>query len=350
MESTLVSYHAYPQTRFQGSKYRLLDWMHKHLSKLAYNSAFDAFSGSGVVSYYFKTQQKLIYSNDLLQSSYLTVKALVENGNTTVSVPLLKQILTPPLYKDHEHHIEREYQQQYFTQDENIWLDGIISNIRQVDGEYAQAILYWALFQACIIKRPYNLFHRKNLYMRLDEVKRSFGNKTTWDRPFDAYMRKFVTQANQAIFDNGYKNKAYNQDISGMDPLDVDLVYIDPPYMKQKRNMSGNDYQNYYHFLEGILDYDNWKHQINNSLKHRPYAMQKTSWIDPKQISSEFEKLIRKYQDSTLVISYNTQGYPSSEQLREILLTYKTKVEHHLKPITYALNKGKNTEILFIAQ
>jgi len=54
-----------------------------------------------------------------------------------------------------------------------------------LEDEYEQAIAYFALFQACIIKRPYNLFHRKNLYVRMAKVKRSFGNKKTWDSSFE---------------------------------------------------------------------------------------------------------------------------------------------------------------------
>ncbi len=49
-----------------------------------------------------------------------------------------------------------------------------------------KAMFLWALFQSCISKRPYNLFHRKNLYVRTADVKRNFGNKTTWDKPFES--------------------------------------------------------------------------------------------------------------------------------------------------------------------
>ena len=71
----------------------------------------------------------------------------------------------------------------YFTDEENKWLDMVITNIRKIKNKYKQALAYYALFQSCIIKRPYNLFHRKNLYIRTAEVERSFGNKKTWDTP-----------------------------------------------------------------------------------------------------------------------------------------------------------------------
>jgi hypothetical protein len=52
-------------------------------------------------------------------------------------------------------------------------------NIGELNNEYKRAIAYSALCQACLAKRPYNLFHRANLYMRTQDVERSFGNKTT---------------------------------------------------------------------------------------------------------------------------------------------------------------------------
>lgn len=59
---------------------------------------------------------------------------------------------------------------------------------------YKKAIAYNALFQSCLAKRPYNLFHRKNLEMRTRDVVRGFGNKATWDRPFSEHFRTFVNE------------------------------------------------------------------------------------------------------------------------------------------------------------
>ena len=45
----------YPSTRFMGSKKKLLPSIYEIVSQLDYDTAVDAFSGSGVVSYLFKT-------------------------------------------------------------------------------------------------------------------------------------------------------------------------------------------------------------------------------------------------------------------------------------------------------
>src|SRR5690606_25532811 len=100
--------------------------------------------------------------------------------------------------------IQRTFKDIYFTDEENAWLDRVVWNLNHLlTSPYKQALARFALFQACIIKRPYNLFHRANLYMRTAKVQRSFGNKTTWDTPFEIHFRNFINEANRAVFDNG---------------------------------------------------------------------------------------------------------------------------------------------------
>ena len=140
-----------------------------------------------------------------------------------------------------------------------------MQNIPRLSGRFSKAIAFHALFQAAISKRPYNLFHRRNLYMRLAKVNRSFGNKTTWDKPFKAHFRHFVAMANSAVF-NGPQCRAINGDATEASG-EFDLVYIDPPYLNSRG--VGVDYAGFYHFLEGMADYPNWEAKIDLSSKHR---------------------------------------------------------------------------------
>ena len=48
-----------------------------------------------------------------------------------------------------------------------------------------RALFRYLIYQACLKKRPFNLFHRANLRLRTNRrVKRSFGNAVTWERSF----------------------------------------------------------------------------------------------------------------------------------------------------------------------
>lgn len=44
----------FPRFRYMGSKFRLLPWIHGTFQDLDFETATDAFSGSGVVSYLLK--------------------------------------------------------------------------------------------------------------------------------------------------------------------------------------------------------------------------------------------------------------------------------------------------------
>src|SRR5436190_1005514 len=77
--------------------------------------------------------------------------------------------------------------------------------------------------------RPFNLFHRANLSMRTKEVSRSFGNKTTWERPFETHFRQAAHVANLAVFEDQRQHRALSQDALTCEAT-AELVYLDPPY------------------------------------------------------------------------------------------------------------------------
>src|SRR5205814_7034546 len=95
----------------------------------------------------------------------------------------------------------------FYLEEENIWLDNFIQKVATVDNKFKRAIILSVLFQACLSKRTFNLFHRANLNLRTNNVKRNFGNKTTWEKPFEDLIKKFVSEYNHAVIDNKQKNK-----------------------------------------------------------------------------------------------------------------------------------------------
>ena len=248
-----------PQTRYQGSKLKLLPWIWEHLAGLSFRTALDAFGGTGSVSYMLKDRHKQVTYNDCLRFNHWIGTALIENSRTRLDASDVEFLLLPDPHFSYDDVIARTFDGVYFTADENRWLDTLCQNIPRLDERYKQALAYYALFQACIAKRPYNLFHRKNLYMRTAEVSRTFGNKATWDTPFEVHFRRFVAEANRSVFDRGVACTALCHDAAEV-PGRYDLVYIDPPYLNGKR--VGVDYLGFYHFLEGMVDYRNWADRI----------------------------------------------------------------------------------------
>lgn len=337
----------FPSTRYQGSKGKLVNWIWEQMAHLDFQTCLDAFGGTGAVAYRFKQAGKKVTYNDLLRFNYYFGLALIENSKTRLSADDLDWILNKHNGITYPSFIQDNFHDIYFTDEENVWIDQTIANIRQLSDPYKFAVAFFALCQACIIKRPYNLFHRKNLYIRLAEVERSFGNKATWDRPFPDWFRILATEANQAVFDNGQPNHAFNLDYLDI-PGDYDLVYIDTPYIS-KRGVAV-DYFWYYHFLEGLTMYDEWGEHLDRRSKHRRLKLRPNEWIDKKLIHAAFDKLFKKYQKSILVVSYRSDGIPSENELVSLLNKYKKDVhiEHYGKYKYVLSTNSESKEILLI--
>ena len=342
----------FPQTRYQGSKFKLIDWIKLAVQDLQFETALDAFGGTGVVSYLFKQMGKTVTYNDNLKFNYLIGLGLIENDKSKLSEEDIDFLLTPQNRLEYPTFVTETFKDIFFVDEENNWLDMVITNIRefnrQVNDKYKTALAYFSLFQAAIIKRPYNLFHRKNLYMRTSDIKRSFGNKTTWDKPFEFWFRYFAEEANNAVFSNGRASQALCMDVFDVSGV-YDLVYIDPPYVSDKG--VGVDYLEFYNFLEGIADYDNWPNRINYKVKHHTLHHPKPIWSDKNKIFDVFDRLFEKFHNSILVVSYRDPGIPSHEQLVSLLQKYKSSVVevNHTK-YKYVLSNGDSSEQLLIAK
>lgn len=338
----------FPSTRYQGSKQKFVDWIWECIKDIPFHSALDAFGGTGSVSFRLKEEGKQVTYNDILPFNHIIGKALIENNGIYLEDAEIDVLLRKDESITYPDFIERTFQGIYFTDEENRWLDVVSTNIRRMDNAYKQAIAYFALFQSCIIKRPYNLFHRRNLYVRLQEVERSFGNKKTWDTPFEVHFRKFVEEANNAIFDNGEQCRSVNHNISDVEP-EFDFVYIDTPYLNDSG--IGVDYADFYHFLNGIVDYENWASRIDYKSKHLRLFRQPNVWNDSETIHQAFEQLFTQFRHSTMAISYRSNGIPTIGELVEILERLGKNVSiHQSGEIKYVLSTKQSNEILIVAR
>lgn len=338
----------FPSTRYQGSKQKFVDWIWQCVKDIPFYTVLDAFGGTGCVSYKMKEEGKKVTYNDILPFNSIIGKALIENDDTFLCDDDIEYILNLHSNVSYQDFIERTFQDIYFTEEENKWLDIVSANIRSINDEYKRAIAYFALFQSCIIKRPYNLFHRKNLYVRLQDVKRSFGNKKTWDTPFEVHFRKFVKEANDAVIDGYNKCVSINKDVFDID-ANYDLVYIDTPYINE--NGVGVDYADFYHFLNGLCDYDNWNGQIDYKSKHLRLLRKPNVWNEKNNIYRAFEKLFEKFSDSVLVISYRSNGIPTIEELTTLLVEMGKDVKiYQSNEMKYVLSSKVSNEVLIVAK
>lgn len=339
-----------PTTRYQGSKRSILPWLSETFNKLSFETVLDGFGGTGSVSYLLKSMKKQVCFNDFLLSNYYIGLALIENSHLILSKDDLDFILRKNEFY-YPSFIEDNFGGVYYLDHENRWLDTVVHNIMMLSEKYEgetlrmkRAIAFFALFQACLCKRPFNLFHRKNLNLRLANVTRRFGNKTTWDTDFEKLFLRFNEELSSKIFSNGQVNRAECSDVHKFKEANFDLVYFDPPYTRPN-GKAPQDYFSLYHFLEGLVDYENWSNKIDLATRNKCLFKGVNMW-DSNPVEKNFDQLFRKFQDSIILVSYGEPGYPPINKIKELLLQYKSQVEVKRTNYKYKLNR-KNGEDMY---
>jgi adenine-specific DNA-methyltransferase len=340
-----------PKTRYQGSKTKLLEAIGKTLDNIPDTKCvLDLFGGTGIVSLFLKTKGYNVIYNDIMKFNASVANTLL---NTTV-LPSDEEVRMLFVRQDriqYKNTIETCFHNIYFTDDENKQLDIVIQNINSILQDQTKHIMMYLLVQSCISKRPYNLFHRKNLEMRLKVVERSFGNLKTWNTTFIDHMLKFKKELATSVLDIGSRSEVVNEpyDCISRDIIDkVDTVYIDPPYFKS--NKSNNDYILYYHFLEGLTHYDIWETLIDETSLNRKFKLDIESKYKLNDAKQMFLTIINMFSDKNIVISYRSDGFPPIDYIMTELRKVKTEV--HLEKINYKYALSKNTvdECIIVAK
>ena len=355
-----IDFKKFPTTRYQGSKRKILPWLHAAFKELRFTTALDACGGSASVSYLLKKMGKEVAYNDKLHFNYLIGKAIIQNPRYILSENDILELKRPKPEINYDNLITRNFRDIYYLPRENTWLDTMANNILNMNHyhgnilEYKKAIAYYALFQSSMIKRPFNLFHRNNLDLRTADVERNFGNKTTWEGSFNSYFSRFVEEANGLIFNTGKQCYAFNESILEIDPYGYQMVYIDTPYLRKDGSNESSNYLKCYHFLEGLSMYDEWENLIDfESINHRLADIEIQNDFKEENIYETFEKIIEKFKRSKIVLSYKKGGIPSIQFIVNMMSKHKRNVRTVSMHYKYALNHQNgdavnNREVLII--
>ena len=227
----------FPNTRYMGSKEKLLPALFETFNELDFDSALDLMSGTGVVSYLIKSMGKEVISNDYMHMNHVISKALIKNNTAKISQSEAKNLIKS---NTASRFISETFDGLYYDKKDTEMIDNIRNNINDLSSLTQKNIALTALIRSCIKKRPRGIFAytglryndgRKDLKLSLNE-----------------HFIRNIDVINQAIFSNKKKNKALNKDCLEVNEK-VDLVYIDPPYFSP---LSDNEYVRRYHFVEGL--------------------------------------------------------------------------------------------------
>lgn len=348
--SKVIARPALPKTRYYGSKLRLIEWILSCVGDLNFNTALDVFGGTGTVSLMLKHLGKDVTYNDILMSNHYMAKSLLHQDRIFDKNEIIKLFQSVVPFNGF---ITKNFDNQYYYHEENRWLDGAIQAIHRMRNEQKKADSFYCLSQACLKKRPFNLFHRKNLYIRKNcDRKTSFGNWRTWEKSFLQHIDLALIELQKAKNISSGSAKVLQPTDASAISSGYDLVYIDPPYLKQKGSGNNLTYLDRYHFLEGMADYKNWESRIDFERKNFPLkpTHEISEWNHKLTFKGRLFDLITKHRNSIVILSYSTDGYPSTHELTSHFKKTFRNVTILQKKLSHALRKTENQEILIIGE
>jgi len=338
----------FPQLRYMGSKWRLLPWLHDVLSELEFDTALDAFSGSGCVSYLLKSMGKRVWANDFLQFAQQITLATVENGRYRLNQAHIKTLTKSDTRTSD--FAERTFGGVFFEPSDLRFIDDFWVNVRTMPTRYHQALALASLVRACVKKQPRGVFTVANSSGRYDDGRRDLH------LPLVEQFAECVETYNKVVFDNGHANHSMRADILSGEFPRVDLVYLDPPYVPRADD---NCYVKRYHFLEGLVSY--WstaETSIQEETKVKKIAKRYTPFSYRRTAVEAFDNLFARFRQSIIVLSYSSNGYPDLSILTSLMSRYKSRVTVREKAHRYhfGTHSGVNadraqvTEYLIVGQ
>lgn len=307
----------FPQLRYMGSKHRLLPWLHEVLSQLDFDTSLDAFAGSQCVSYLLKSMGKQVVSNDFLEFSRQIGLATIANASSRLSSEHCALLLEDRPRRDD--FIERTFEGIFFTSEDLRFLDRVWSNLERLPTPYHRALALAALVRSCLKRQPRGVFTVAGDPDRYKDGRRDLRLS------LQEHFVESVEIYNRTVFDNGRGNKAVREDVFGVDPEGVDLVYMDPPYVPRSDD---NCYVKRYHFIEGLASYwQDTEAEILSTTKVKKIRKRYTPFSYRRTAVEAFGKMFQRFQDSILVLSYSSNGFPSLEDLVGLMKRHKRSVE-----------------------
>lgn len=196
-------------SNYVGSKRRMLIhiWDMLHDNDVKFDTVFDAFSGSAIVSLLFKCMGKKVFCNDLLTSSSITAVCLLENSDIPLTYEDLSFLCTN-IPSNYNSFVMDNYRDKFFTKKECDFLDRYKSNVSELFGDkfYCGMELLNKATLSSIPNSNFSVYGKDIKAIRsAHQIGRSF-----WDEKWRDTTRK-RRDANNEIMFNKSLEETYNK-------------------------------------------------------------------------------------------------------------------------------------------
>ena len=341
VEQAVAATSNYPRLRYMGSKYRLVPHLAALFDELGGETALDAFSGSGVVSYALKSMGYAVTSNDFLAFPGIIADAVVVNQSEHLTDEEIARISGEPA--DGRDFIQKKFDGLYFTAEDREFLDSAWSHIDLLSGA-KRSLAIAALVLAAARKQPRGVFTFTEL--RYDDGRRDLH------LPLRDHFRETAREYNSVVFDNGVECSRVQSDVADLGSDGFDIVYLDPPYAPPRDD---NCYIKRYHFLEGLSVY--WKDlKIMEETKTKKLVKRFTPFSYKRTIVDALRNTFEQFSESTIVLSYSSNAVPDAATIEALLRDVKDdvevrKIEHRYHFGTHSAAKRRSAvEYLFVGR
>lgn len=324
-------------TNYIGSKQKLVDWIWKHTPE-GVGTVLDAFSGSAVVAYMYKTKGLHVIANDRLRYCHHAAKAIIENNSVRLSEDEIEALLADNAKAGS--FVQDNFKGIFFAKGVHALIDTIRANCDKLSG-FKKDIALFGLGKTCMSgKGGFGHFSSSTDYGRRQDTPDEFKDR----------LRKNLQRINALVFDNDKENKAHRQDINDLLPkAKADLAYFDPPYATE---FSTTNYERAYHFVEGLMTYwEGLEIKADTKVKYYETDHKTVTKANAREFFQTF--LGNAKHIPHWLISYRDHAYPNEQEMKRIIGSFgkqsRMKSKDHHYAITSKHGEASNAkERLFV--
>lgn len=288
-------------------------------------SILDGFAGSGIVSRFFKQHSSHLISNDLELYSSVIAKCYLSN-KSEVDIDLLLDLYEKIIAQSKADRVEygivrRNYspkcddtiqlgERVFYTASNAIQIDSIRKAISVISKEHQHFFLAPLLSAASVHANTSGVF------------KGFYKNSETGIGQFGGNGRNALTRILKQIelqfpifsrFESEVDVYTMDTNVLVQELPDIDLAYFDPPYNQ-------HPYGSNYFMLNLILN--NVEPEKTSRVSGIPTNWNRSDYNKRQKALFALDSLIENTQASHILISYNNEGFVSTEEFNHVLEKY----------------------------
>lgn len=270
--------------RFLGNKSKLLGFISDIIAEKCgpYETFCDIFSGTGVVARHFSRPGVTVIANDILRSSYVSLKCWLETTayDTERMASLIAHLNA--LKPFGANYVSKNFGGTYFT----------VSNAKKI-GAIREEIE-----NLQVTPREKSILLTSLVYA-MDKVANTVGHYEAYRKILDT-TQEIKLLVPDIDVQNNQTNKVFNEDANTLiRKIKCDVLYIDPPY-------NSRQYGDAYHLLENVVSWK--KPKVLGVAKKMEDRQDTKSRYCLKSAPEAFRDLILNADTKHILLSYNNTG------------------------------------------